>query len=223
MCRRASRASGAGRAACRDGGFTLPELLVGLTIVGILSAALLGMIAVVLRNDEATGQRLAESQDVQQVVVYLPGDVQSAGPGTYDLAPGAASGCGVADAATNVLAMSWTQLGTTTRVSYRLSNEGGRGVLVRVECSGGAGTSVKVADELEELPAGWSPGTAPAAVTLSGGTGDAFVRLTLTMATGQTFTVDAARYNPAAILPAPPGTVVPPTTPPTAPSTTVEA
>jgi type II secretory pathway pseudopilin PulG len=61
-----------------EGGFTLVELVVGIAITGLLTAAIGSALFVSLRTTEITNKRMAESHDVQIASAYLANDVQSA-------------------------------------------------------------------------------------------------------------------------------------------------
>jgi prepilin-type N-terminal cleavage/methylation domain-containing protein len=74
-------------------GFTLVELLIGIAITGLLTAAIGSALFVSLRTTEITNQRMAESHDVQIASAYLANDVQSASSVN---APNATTNCSAA-------------------------------------------------------------------------------------------------------------------------------
>jgi prepilin-type N-terminal cleavage/methylation domain-containing protein len=72
-----------------DGGFTLVELLVAVTALGIIMAPIAGGMFIGYRTMDETSNRLAGGQDAQLLSIYLPPDVQSATEATT-----APAGCG---------------------------------------------------------------------------------------------------------------------------------
>jgi prepilin-type N-terminal cleavage/methylation domain-containing protein len=61
-----------------ESGFTLVEILISVTILGILIASVGGALVISLKATDVTKQRLAQSNDVQIASAYLANDVQSA-------------------------------------------------------------------------------------------------------------------------------------------------
>ncbi len=76
-----------------EGGFTLVELVIGIAITGLLTAAIGSALFVSLRTTEITNKRMAESHDVQIASAYLANDVQSASSVN---APNATTNCSAA-------------------------------------------------------------------------------------------------------------------------------
>lgn len=62
----------------RDRGLTLTELLITITVVGIIMGVLSSATIVFLRNQTSATERIDETRGLQQLVNYLPGDVASA-------------------------------------------------------------------------------------------------------------------------------------------------
>lgn len=62
----------------REDGFTLPELLVVIVLLGIVIGAIGASIIVGLRTTDDTNRRLTESHDAQIATAYFVSDVQSA-------------------------------------------------------------------------------------------------------------------------------------------------
>ncbi|MCB0965885.1 MAG: VWA domain-containing protein, partial [Ilumatobacter sp.] len=162
----------------RDAGMTLPELLISVTMVGLLTAVIAAAIIVTLRQGESTEGRLNLSRSEQSIGMWLPNDLASAD--TYTKNPGA-SPCGAPlcdgidlSDGSNVLMLTWsvangTAEGVTTQltnVSYHFkpSADGSHFVLMRVECvDTGGGWSCSAHTLLGEFPgppAGidWIPG-----------------------------------------------------------------
>jgi prepilin-type N-terminal cleavage/methylation domain-containing protein len=72
-----------------DEGFTLVEILISMSILAILIAAVGGALIISLRTSDVTNDRFAQSHDVQIASAYVANDVQSAS--AVDANP--ASGC----------------------------------------------------------------------------------------------------------------------------------
>jgi prepilin-type N-terminal cleavage/methylation domain-containing protein len=66
------------RARGSEDGFTLPELLMAITILGLIVAPIAAAFFVALRTVDETANRRRSSNDAQLLSVYLPPDVQSA-------------------------------------------------------------------------------------------------------------------------------------------------
>lgn len=62
-----------------DRGLTLPEMLIAITILGIIIGPLTAAFIVYVRNADSTIARMSESHDVQIASAYFAEDVQSAG------------------------------------------------------------------------------------------------------------------------------------------------
>lgn len=122
-----------------EAGFTLPELLLSVAIVGVVLAAIADGFLVGVHTTHDADRRIAESTDTQLVAAWFPGDVQSAA-----LVSTSTSTCAVAGDAT-VLGLSWTDgLGTGAvrrDVAYVLA-AGADGLrLVRRTCRNGTPAS----------------------------------------------------------------------------------
>lgn len=160
----------------RDGGFTLPEVLITVVTIGIISTVLAGIASVVLRNTPDAEARAEDARSVLGLVTWLPQDVDSTPPNGFDTDPDSNSDCGTDRAgSTSLLHMEWTEtIGTTTTTflaNYRHVPIDGAFRLQRITCSG-TGTppfsnrSVQnLTSGLPALPAGWSPGQRPLKVT----------------------------------------------------------
>lgn len=61
-----------------DRGLTLVELIVTVTILGLVTTALAASVSVFLRNQTGPVSRIDDARDLQQLVNYAPGDVGSA-------------------------------------------------------------------------------------------------------------------------------------------------
>lgn len=70
-----------------DDGFTLVELLISVTIMGLILSALSGVTFVTLRTAAATDTRLDESNDLLRAAAYFAGDVMGAQSVTASATP----------------------------------------------------------------------------------------------------------------------------------------
>lgn len=119
-----------------DAGFTLPELLITIVILGVIMFALSEAFIAVLKSNQTTTDRLGQSHDAQLVANYLVQDAQSAdGTGVSTTALCGQSG-------SSALSLRWTSVdssftSTTKEVSYILSGQ----TLTRWACSGSSGSS----------------------------------------------------------------------------------
>lgn len=107
-----------------DGGFTLIEMVISITILGIIAVSLTGVVIEYLKVTNSTETRLSESTDTQIVSAYWQNDVSSLGARTFsagaaDQVPSATSiwvgtstltsdpgGCGAGDGAL-VVSFAW--------------------------------------------------------------------------------------------------------------------
>ena len=124
------------RAARRDDGFTLPELLITTVIMGVIIASIGAAMAVALRTQEQPARKLGPSNDANLLASYFTADVQSAS--SSDLSPTAPSGCDyvIPVGSTNVVALSWIDNAPATplggAVAYHVNTT--QRTLTRVSC-----------------------------------------------------------------------------------------
>jgi prepilin-type N-terminal cleavage/methylation domain-containing protein len=162
----------------RDQGMTLLELVITLSLIGIITTVLSSAIVVTLRQQDNSLGRLNVAREEQQVGLWVPADLSSAN--TVDtspwLTPCGATVCDGIDLSTgsNVLLLTWSTdngdgTATTTNVSYHFapSDKPGLFQLSRVECMSTDGatwtcTSRVVLRDLPGPPAGddFVPGVA---------------------------------------------------------------
>ncbi len=207
-----------------DRGFTLVELLICVALTGILATVTASVIIVALKTSPAAEDRADAAVNVQGLVTWLPQDVDSTAPGSFDtsLVP---SGCSGTDPGLNLLKMSWHEkVGTTTNftVSYRyvplpVPSDGGR--IVRVYCIvGGSPQLLNVSGIIPE----WIAGAEPVRITLSDAPdGDALTvydtaRFEVEPIAGKTIVIIGTTKNPNETLASPSTTSPPPTTAPPA-------
>ncbi len=145
-----------------DAGMTLPELLVSVTLTGVLMTSLAMATNVMLSNKANTMGRANNSRSEQNVGLFMPTDLASSesedtspdavpcgptsGPdhilGTADDVPAPPCPAGAVLGGSNALLLTWTSsvvvagnaVTTTTKVSYRVILVGTEYQLIRVKC-----------------------------------------------------------------------------------------
>ncbi len=161
-----------------EAGFTLIELVISVAILGIVSAALCGVVLQYLKTSVDTSARLNESPDQQFISTYWQDDVSSLGRRSFDAATGAFStdqsvfvgGGGPGSCGSSVgsvaVALAWNEfavgvaaaadpwVATPHQVAYVTVPNGPRFLLERVRCKNGAtvGLPVTVAHNLTGTP-----------------------------------------------------------------------
>ena len=148
----------------RDRGMTLPELLIAVTIIGVIMAVLSSAIIVTLGQNANTEGRLNVARAEQSISLWVPADLSSAD--TVDTSPQATPcGLSVCDGidlsnSSNVLMLSWqtespdgTIHTTDVGYSFALADDGLSFELTRVTCeSDGSGWSCSSFVVLTDLP-----------------------------------------------------------------------
>lgn len=213
----------------RDRGSTLLEMVVGITLIGLVAVGATGALQASQAASPVADSAADEARSMQGVVTWLPQDVDSTPPGGFDLDPARTTGCSESPG-TNLLHLTWYEdVGTgpiTFHSSYRYVTTGTSttGRIQRVTCAGaGSGpysnTVISNAStDLPALPTGWTPGSLPVAVTLTNDDGRTLVRFRVQTLQGAVVSTDAAPKNPSETLPT---TTVAGTT--TSPATTTTA
>jgi prepilin-type N-terminal cleavage/methylation domain-containing protein len=157
------------RRARAEEGFTLPELVITVAIMGIIVAALAGILISYLKTTVDAEARTTESTDVQFAATYWQRDVASIGVRSYDsstksfplqqsvnVAPSCALPTG-----TTIVTLAWSEFTsadstaapTKMTVSYLAQADGAGYDLVRVKCTGSTvNSTVKVAHSLNKVP-----------------------------------------------------------------------
>jgi len=153
----------------REDGFTLPELIITVTIIGVIAAGLTGVVISFLKTTTDTQSRLTESHDVQFAAAYWQRDVASIGVRSYDsgsktfplqqsvdVTPACSLPTG-----TRIVTLAWskytssdsTAAPTTITVSYVAEPDTGGYNLIRTRCTGATKDSeFEVMHSLNALP-----------------------------------------------------------------------
>lgn len=197
----------------RSDGFTLVEVLVSMTVMGLIATVISSVVVVALRNNPAVQLRTDSALTLQGITTWLPQDVDSTPPTGFDTVPTKSSGCG-SSPGISVLHMQWTEsiAGTVTTfiANYRYVASASENIIKRVTCRkiGGFTTGSpivqRVTGPLSAMPPLWVPGQLPVKVEVKPDlvTGDiAIVIVELLSANNQLLRVEAAPKNPANTLP----------------------
>jgi prepilin-type N-terminal cleavage/methylation domain-containing protein len=204
----------------RDAGFTLVELVIAVALMSLLASVISAAVVVTLRNSPAVADRADAAVNVQGLVTWLPQDVDSAKPGTFDTSQGVSSGCAGTDPGFNVFKVTWSETISSTvdyGASYRYVAVPNGGYIVRVSCVIGQMPSVlKVTGVIPP----WVAGSEPVKIVLTDSVVDAdalvdSAKFMVTPLVGKTIVIDATTKNPNETL-----TTVPPPPPPPPPPPT---
>ena len=128
----------------RDQGMTLPELLIVITIMGMLAAVLSAAITVTLRSSASAEGRANVARSESAIGIWLPADLASTDVNDVDLpavdldANATPCGnCGSLDlSGTNAMQLAWKTAGVITRVQYQYIEVAGEWQMQRISCVG---------------------------------------------------------------------------------------
>ena len=169
MCSRAQFHKVTLQSSQRDRGMTLVELLITVTILGVIMTSLSAAMIVVLRSEKPIKDHLSESKDITFLQAWIPNDLASASSRNID--PSHQPSSRTTLPGTNVLTLNRADISTsgiTTNyvVSYRYVPVGDEWQLQRYEIRN-AGlatqiiTKVGVAHQLASPPPTWKPSQSP--------------------------------------------------------------
>lgn len=171
------------RLAAEDG-FTLPELVITVAILGLIVVPLTGVVLGFLRNTADTQARMSESHDVQFAAAYWQRDVASIGvrSNTYNDDPAVHSfpleqsvglgACALPAGASAVVTLAWSEFSgatpATIKVTYATRARGAAYELLRVRC-GGSDSTVSLASNLTAVPTVTCEGSGGGTIPCTGG------------------------------------------------------
>jgi prepilin-type N-terminal cleavage/methylation domain-containing protein len=159
----------------RDAGMTLPELLISITLTGLLASVLAAALTVTLRQASSTEGRANVARAESSIDTWLPADLASTNVNNTTLpavnvlpdATPCGTCIGIDMSGTNALQLAWESRDASgaivvTRVQYQYIEVAGEWQLRRIECIGTAQcTSITVLHDLAAPAAGFVPKSAP--------------------------------------------------------------
>ena len=150
-------------------GFTLPEMLIAITILGMIIGPLTAALVVYMRNADSTVARMSEAHDVQIASAYFAQDIQSTGvratASPYNPAASMFTTWSVSVACDGRRLISGTPVPTTpilrlqwddpvtpvarVQISYVVADDpGGERQFRRIECRSTSGNPLSVSSDL---------------------------------------------------------------------------
>ena len=187
----------------RDHGMTLVELLVTVTILGVIMSSLAAAVIVMLRAEAPTRDRIAESKDVTFLQAWIPTDLASAV--SRNIEPTYQPAAAAKLPGTNVITITrpdLTNTSTYVTISYRYVSSGDEWQLRRYEVRDASGpnpvvTQVGVAHELAAPPPTWTPTQSPTHAVVVTARNQVVLRpigedIDVTFASGDVFTTGGA-------------------------------
>lgn len=146
-----------------DAGVTLVELLISVTILGVIMATLSAAVILILKAQRPTEIRIGEAKDIAFIQTWLPVDLASAI--AADTNPLLQPVSGTTLPGTNVVTLqeSRSPEGNTHdyTVAYRYEQRADEWLLVRYEIHGADVQRIIVAHQLTAPPPGWTPDQPP--------------------------------------------------------------
>jgi prepilin-type N-terminal cleavage/methylation domain-containing protein len=134
----------------RDGGFTLVELLIVISLVGLVATVLSSAIIVILRTAPSSELRIDDARSTRGLATWLSHDVAStppfeppvSGQGGFSRVS-TANSCG-APAGVTLVETTWVQSNRTFVATYRADTlASGETVIRRYACSPGSGSPTR--------------------------------------------------------------------------------
>jgi len=188
-----------------DRGMTLVELLITVTILGVIMSSLAAAVIVMLRSEAPTRDRIAESKDVTFLQAWIPTDLASAV--SRNVEPTYQPAAATTLPGTNVITITRPDLSGSSAtsyvtISYRYVNDDDEWQLRRYEIRDPNGpspevTQVGVAHELAAPPPTWTATQPPVHAVLVTARNQVVLRpigedIDVTFASGEVFTTGGA-------------------------------
>jgi prepilin-type N-terminal cleavage/methylation domain-containing protein len=175
----------------REAGFTLLELIVAITIMGIIILPLTLAMVTGLTTTIDAQQRLSASRSPLFTSAFFSRDAQSAAKGGIDNNPSNPPGCGTG---TNVISFTWKTTAPAAvhnyAASYSLHGSGASQTMTRTFCDNGSTSTATLAPVLGSgspaATATCSPGCSAASLPRT-------ITITVTKPKGGSFTLQATR------------------------------
>jgi prepilin-type N-terminal cleavage/methylation domain-containing protein len=145
-------------------GFTLIELIVSVTVLGLIIGPLAASATFFLSHGQEASQRFADDNSIRSVLSVFTTDAQSAETVTVpDAAP-----CGSSSSA--LVTLTWTDDGTIFKASWSTLTSGSTTTLVRRRCTGTTLVSTLLIGDVQSAPTvSCTPSCAsPSTITLTG-------------------------------------------------------
>lgn len=197
-----------------DPGMTLIEILVVLSILGLLATVIAFTFVAIIRTNPSTEARADDARTVLGLNIYVPEDVNSTPPSGYDFAESAGSGCGGTPAlGVSLVGLTWTELSNTYRANYRYIGDSTGYRVVRYACTnGGSPSIINLTSSLPVInEATWTSGTDPVVVKpVLAGTDIVGLTFKVTTKAGEIFAIEGRTNNAASTLPPAPTVIYPP-------------
>jgi prepilin-type N-terminal cleavage/methylation domain-containing protein len=127
-------------------GFTLVELIIAVTVLGMIIGPLTASATFFMAHGEDASQRFADDTSIRSVLSLFTTDAQSAESVTVP----DASPCGAATPA--IATLTWTDGGTVFRASWSTQTSGGTTTLVRRRCTGTTLVSTLLVADVQAAP-----------------------------------------------------------------------
>jgi prepilin-type N-terminal cleavage/methylation domain-containing protein len=149
----------------RDRGFTLPELLVTIVMMGLIVASLAAAFTSIVRTSPSSEARVDDSRALLNLTNWISQDVSSTDVNGFAVGD-AASGCSGVPTSDGLMELHWSEGSTTYVANYRyVSNGTGVGVIHRYTCLlGGPAQDLRLTPDLQNVSSG---ALAPAPVAIS--------------------------------------------------------
>jgi prepilin-type N-terminal cleavage/methylation domain-containing protein len=136
-----------------DRGFSLVEMVISVSIMGLVAVSLGLIVSVVLRTAPSADGRIDDARSLLGLTTYMPEDVNSTPAGNFNLDQSAAQVC--SSSGTNILTMEWYEdIGTpiTYWASYRYVDDGSGYRIIRYACDSTDPALANVRPMSAELP-----------------------------------------------------------------------